>query len=144
MEKSKYQPGDKVGHLEIIGDTGMRTSKRYIIYKCRCECGNIVELPTSSINEKQSCGCKSLLSKGFVEGTQLSQIDPNKKLQKNNTSGYPGVMYRKGHWKVQIGFRNKKIHLGIFDTYEEAVSARKAAEKILFYPIWARYNPIMT
>jgi len=48
----------------------------------------------------------------------------------NNTSGVNGVMWYKAgqKWHAQITINRKKIHLGYFDTIEEAQAARKQAE----------------
>ena len=50
----------------------------------------------------------------------------------NNTSGHTGVYWHKqsSKWQAQIAHNQKIIHLGLFATLEEAVSARKAAEKL--------------
>lgn len=49
----------------------------------------------------------------------------NRAIAKNNKSGYPGVGPRGNRWRVRIGY----LWVGIYDTYEEAVLARIAAEK---------------
>lgn len=52
----------------------------------------------------------------------------NRKKQTNNTSGHVGV-YRVGDkYRARIRFHGKLIHLGCFDTYEEAIKVRKEAE----------------
>ena len=50
----------------------------------------------------------------------------------HNTSGHPGVCWHKQHskWQAKIMHNYKGIHLGYFATLEEALSARKAAEKL--------------
>ena len=53
---------------------------------------------------------------------------------KANTSGYAGVsrkeeFKRATSWVARIGHKGKTIHLGHFDTFEEAVAARQAAER---------------
>ena len=50
----------------------------------------------------------------------------------NNTSGHPGVCWNKQNskWRAQIMHNYKHTHLGYFSTLEEAISARKAAEKL--------------
>lgn len=52
-------------------------------------------------------------------------------MQSNNTSGHPGVIYRpkKNKWLAMIGYKKRRIYLGEFDTLEQAVQVRKAAEK---------------
>jgi hypothetical protein len=49
----------------------------------------------------------------------------NKKIDKRNTSGYKGVFRMKDRpkWKATIGFQGKVLHLGFFDTKEEAALA---------------------
>lgn len=61
------------------------------------------------------------------------QNNANVGLRSNNKSGVTGVRYRpdKNIYVAQITYRKRKIHLGHFDTLEEAVSARlEAAEKL--------------
>lgn len=54
----------------------------------------------------------------------------NKRLNKSNKTGCSGVSKHplKNRYQSTIGVNNKKIYLGSFLTYEEAVAARKAAE----------------
>lgn len=61
----------------------------------------------------------------------------NKGKSPKNTSGYTGVYYRKdcGKWRACISVNNKTVNLGTFETKEEALAARKLAEKRLgFHP----------
>ncbi len=54
----------------------------------------------------------------------------NAGVPRTNTSGVLGVAYReeKKRWRAYISDRNKSVHLGYFDTREEAILARKNAE----------------
>lgn len=54
----------------------------------------------------------------------------NKRRQKNNTSGTPGVTWRESHrkWCARITVNGARLHLGYFDIYSDAVAQRKAAE----------------
>lgn len=62
----------------------------------------------------------------------------NSRLRSDNTSGVTGVTWdrQRGKWAAQIGLPGRKNKaLGRFDTLEEAVSARKAAERLYgFHP----------
>lgn len=51
--------------------------------------------------------------------------------QKNNTSGVTGVSFRRNanKWVSHIKANGKFIHLGIFNTKEEAINSRKKAEQ---------------
>lgn len=57
----------------------------------------------------------------------------NKSMYQTNKSGYTGVEPHGLNWKARIGVNGTKVLLGVFATYEEAVAARKAAEKLLSY-----------
>lgn len=62
------------------------------------------------------------------------QNNMNKGLQSNNTSGVTGVTWdkRRSKWQAQIHLNGKHIHLGYFDSFENAVNARKKAEEKFF------------
>lgn len=53
-----------------------------------------------------------------------------KKTQINNTSGHKGVHLNKksGKWVARIGLNSKRITIGTYDNFEDAVKARKDAE----------------
>lgn len=55
----------------------------------------------------------------------------NRKVPKNNTSGTQGVNFlkQKNRWVAYIYNNNKRIHLGCFIEKEDAILARKKAEK---------------
>lgn len=64
----------------------------------------------------------------FVTHAQNMQ---NEKLLRSNKTGYKGVFWSKleQKWKVYITVFGTVIHLGTFASYEDAVNARKEAEK---------------
>ena len=55
----------------------------------------------------------------------------NRTMQSNNTSGYNGVYWREDRrrWYVSITIDQKTKHIGYFKAKDDAVSARKEAEK---------------
>lgn len=58
-------------------------------------------------------------------------------VSKRNTSGMVGVYWdsHRSQWRSRISDGPKRIHLGNFDTFEEAAIARKVAERSLgFHP----------
>ena len=61
-----------------------------------------------------------------------SQNLANTKKMKTNTSGYKGVSWKKKNkkWGVKICFQNKQVHLGYFESLEDAALAynKKALE----------------
>lgn len=70
-----------------------------------------------------------------------SQNNTNKVMQKNNTSGYRGVYYRKrdGTWESYINIDGKKTFLGRFHNKEDAIQKRRWAED-KYYGEYSYYN----
>jgi hypothetical protein len=65
----------------------------------------------------------------------------NRKLHKNNTSGYKGVNWESEKWRATIYRNGKKISLGCFDDILDAAKAyNKAALK--YYGEFAKLNEI--
>lgn len=69
-----------------------------------------------------------------IENLRLVSSKGNKKnttRRCDNTSGVTGVHWfkRECKWKVQIKVDGKQRHLGLFDNLDDAVAARKAAER---------------
>lgn len=62
------------------------------------------------------------------------QNSMNASKRSDNTSGVTGVRFYedRNKWNAQIMFNYKAINLGYFDTFEEAVKARKQAEEEYF------------
>lgn len=62
---------------------------------------------------------------------EVSQVENcrNQQLAKSNTSGSVGVRWndKKNRWTAAIKVEKKNIHLGVFDSFEEAVVARNVA-----------------
>lgn len=58
----------------------------------------------------------------------------NKKIYKNNKSGYSGVTWhsRDKKWQVRIGHYGKRISLGFFDDLSDAIAVRIKAENQTF------------
>lgn len=58
----------------------------------------------------------------------------NSRKQRNNTSGHTGVSIAwNGMWRAEITNDRKKIYIGVYVTKEEAIAARKEAEKFYGY-----------
>jgi hypothetical protein len=60
-----------------------------------------------------------------------TQNNYNHNLMKTNTSGQKGVSYHKTYkkWEARVWIKNKTIHLGYYDNFEDAVKIRKEAEE---------------
>ena len=64
----------------------------------------------------------------------------NVSIKKTNKSGITGVFWHKNanKWRAVIAYKNKKIHLGIFDNLEDARKAREDGEIKYFGEFRAR------
>lgn len=141
--------GKQFGKLTVIEKSNKKGKSRKIIWRCICDCGNedvYVQSDKLLSGESKSCGCLRKEAGKFVQeynNKYLKKDDIfvpllNSKLRVDNTSGIKGVsvVKRKNAIKYQarIGLKNKSIHLGTFDTLEEAIKARKDAEEKYFKP----------
>ena len=70
-----------------------------------------------------------------------SENNMNRCLGSNNTTGHTGIHrdkrkfkkdVKRNEWTARIKVNRKIIHLGVFETFEQALSARKAAEEKYF------------
>lgn len=133
--------GQKFGRLTALTPSGKRCDKKgSVIWKCRCECGNEVEISYNHLmyTNLKSCGCQkkehSQKLNGFLTHVAGTSVDilKSKKVPTDNTTGYKGVYLIRGKYVAKIVFQKKAYYLGNFDRIEDAVLARKDAEELLF------------
>lgn len=141
--------GQKFYRLTALHPTEKRDAKGYVIWHCRCDCGNEVDVPYNSLmysNTIRSCGCRkreheqqlgNFLKR--VDGTSVDMLK-SKKVPKNNTTGVKGVYFIKGKYVAKIVFQKKQYVLGSFDDLESAAAARKEAETQLNDTVVAYYD----
>ena len=158
--------GKKFSRLTALYIAKRNDPKYGVIWRCRCDCGNEVDVPYNNLlfSNQKSCGCQkkehdrklgSFLT--HVAGTSVDMLK-SKKLPADNTTGYKGVYRIKGKYAAKIVFQKKAYYLGTFDDIADAAEARKEAEQVLFDgvaehyakwkrkadadPLWAEENPI--
>lgn len=70
-------------------------------------------------------------SPGNCRWATHSQQQYNQRVAITNTSGYKGVsLFKKtGRWQAYIYIAKKRVHLGYYETVEQAAKARKRAER---------------
>lgn len=164
IDKRKDISGERYGRLIAIKPVESNKHGRFN-WLLKCDCGNktIVDIGALSNGGTQSCGClkselstlsmkgisdtigyKEFLQKDLQEtGTRLTTIDvKNRKLRSDNTTGIVGVYWikRTHMWRASIGFKGKQINLGDFSNKQDAINARKEAEKKYFDPILEKYD----
>lgn len=138
--------GKRFGRLTVIEKTDERSGGS-IIWRCRCDCGNIVNVPSVNLTHGRtvSCGCYAAESRlknlaprsalGQTERTNVSKLNSIRP-QKNNRSGYRGVSWNKfrngnGTWVAVINFKRTRYYLGSFGTASEAYNAYLTAKEKL-------------
>ena len=134
--------GQRKGQLTALCPTDKRDGKGSVIWRCRCDCGNEIEMTESDFvfGGSVSCGCvrqqrwddflpAQWLT--FVDGTCVEWL-ANRKSRADNTSGFRGV-YKLGdaQFRAGIGLQGKRYHLGTYKTFDEAVAVRLAVEEFL-------------
>ena len=127
--------GQRFGRLTVIWEEPERNKNNEIRWLCRCDCGNVVSVSGVALRNgnTKSCGClpKDLVKRDVVDGTKVSIITPNRKLNSNNTSGKRGVYWDKARqdWIAKIGFKNHLYFLGRSNDFAEACRMRDEAEE---------------
>lgn len=140
--------GQKFARWTVLKEVKERNGERY--YLCRCDCGTEKEVRRNSLvtGNSKSCGC---LRKERMKETQskLPKVDGidiknfKNKTRAGSKTGHKGVApYGNGKYRAQIGFNGEVIHLGVFQTLEEAVQARKNAEEKYYTPFLKKNNEL--
>ena len=158
--------GQKFRRLTALYPTGQRTEKGNVIWHCRSDCGNEIDVSYNNLlyTKMQSCGCQKKENdkklkhlQTYVDGTAIEILE-SRKVPKDNTTGWRGVYLIRGRYVAKIYFQKKAYYLGAFDSIEEAAAARREAEEVLFHgtaeyyrqwqaraqqnPQWAEANPV--
>ena len=155
-EKPKYKDitGMRKGQLTALYPTNKRDGKGSVVWLCRCDCGNEIEMTESDFmfGASVSCGCvRQQRLEAFTPSDHLTFVDgtcvewlAKRKNRSDNSSGFRGVFkYSDTNYRVCIGLKGKKYDLGRYKTFEEAVSVRLAVEKQLhdgFLACWALWQ----
>lgn len=148
FREKKDITNQRFGRLVVEEATAAREKGGAIVWKCKCDCGNITYVGTGDLIKKavRSCGClakeyhveqgkkigKLNVERNVIENTHIGII-ANNKLQKNNTTGYKGVIFDKARNKyiAVIYFKKTKYHLGTYKTAEKASEIYQIAKKKL-------------
>ncbi len=140
--------GHRFGRLTAQYKTQKRSGKGGVIWHCRCDCGNEIDVAYNNLMyaNQRSCGCQKkehdqLLGKlqTRVDGTSLDIIK-SKKVPTDNTTGYKGVYFIRGKYVAKIVFQKRAYYLGTYDNIEDAHEARLDAEESIYQPTMEYYD----
>lgn len=104
--------GQRFGRLLVLERVGASGGK-YVLWRCRCDCGNLVEISTRDLRSRGtvSCGCSRREKAaqnlggdphqklGQVEGTNLSRIKSEKIQKKQSERVHRGQLAQKQEWR---------------------------------------------
>ena len=126
----RVKVGDRAGSLDGDGYPRIRVCSRlYLAHRLAWlyTYGEWPKLTIDHINRKKSDNRIANL-----RDVSHKQNNQNKSKYSHNTSGHTGVYWLKqsSKWRACIRHNQKQIYLGLFKSLEEAISARKAAEKL--------------
>lgn len=114
--------GQKFGKLLVLSETSKRDDNGSIVWKCKCDCGSIIETTSKRLVNKLivSCGCyqkerqkysiEKLHNKQFKDNTNIDLISKNQ-ANSNNKCGIRGVHWcsSKNKWIASLSFQKNVI-----------------------------------
>ena len=118
--------------LSVRTQNGKRTTRSLHreIAKCHYADGNYVDHKNGNTLDNRKCNLRICTLKENVR---------NRKLCQNNTTGYKSVTKVRGRYRARIGVDDKRIHLGYFDTPQQAHQAYCVAAK-KYYGEFGRFE----
>ena len=135
---AKVEPGMKIGYLTVLRINGYKTYNKYsrqVIYRCRCDCGNELDIMASNLysaihkHYKPSCGCNT---------DQIRQISKKECLSTSKT-GIRGVVFFRGKWYATLCYNGRTKNV-LAKNKEDAIMKRKLLEEKYFDPILDDFN----
>lgn len=131
--------GRRFGRLSVLYPTKKRDKKGSVLWHCRCDCGNELDISEDRLlhGHYRSCGClRSEAQRNInqqlhrLDGTCVEWLE-KRKHRSDNTSGFRGVYPCHGKFRASIGFKKHLFYIGTYSTFEEAVQARLKAEELI-------------
>ena len=123
---------------QVKGNHGNYTSfgENETLWECVCEYGNTHYMPTANLLRKEKYDMKCDCLRKDIGTSLLLQ----KKKRNHKSSGFVGVCLHKssGLWRAYITYQGVMYSLKYYHNLNDAVQARRAAEKELLDPLWEK------
>lgn len=143
MAHAKDLTGQRFGKLTALERLTEKHKSRKAVWKCRCDCGNVIKALSDKLKggEIKSCGCLRVeKGKEVQEYNEKHLINDDvftpilkSKVRSDSSTGIKGVQRivkkKSIKYRAMIYINKKTIYLGTFDTIEEATRARKLGEE---------------
>lgn len=140
--------GKRFDMLEVI-EFVERTSYSDNVWKCKCDCGKIINRNQKTLEDAthyHSCGCysKKYLTAGNsercskagkqrakvrnIDGVNVDMLDNSKNIS-TNTSGHKGISWSKSahKWHVFVGYKSYRCNLAYVEDFDDAIKLRDVA-----------------
>jgi len=129
----------RFNHLTLIKNLNKIDKNNSKLALFKCDCSNEKELVFTQVlnNQVKSCGCRQGNLSEEQRNKQSNSIIKfySNNTTKNNTTGYTGISIVNNKYRVRIQVNKKPIHIGYFNTLDDAIKARKIAEEKYFKQI---------
>lgn len=134
--------GKRFGKLKVIKRNG-RTKEGNALWLCKCDCGNTTTAVGSILRRGAVVSCGCLQSEHVKKATEVLRVKKaidgvhvpllKKKVRSDSQSKVKGVYRRNRNGKItyepSITIKGKRHYLGVYEELEDAIKARKKAEK---------------
>ena len=132
--------GIQLWHLTVLEATDHRSSQGSIIWRCRCDCGNEILLPSSSIRNSHiaDCGCRrsKRYANADITGQRFGRLAALYATDRRDNSGYK-IWHCYCDCGNEIDVSYKALQLRISDMYSHPSLSRTVSNRSisLFTPI---------
>lgn len=114
------------GYIEVYIDKKLYKVHRLVFLYTNGEWPDHVDHINGDRSDNRWCNLRSVTR---------SENMKNRAIGSNNTSGVMGVTWCEqfGKWRVRINVNGDRMSLGLYSSFEDAVTARLGAERLLGY-----------
>ena len=141
--------GQRFGRLTVVCLSDRRAprgARTVPLWECLCDCGELTYKATDTLKNADLSMCASCSAKyaaermrkraGYVDGTQISRLKRNEGSAASPDSAR-GVYFdkRSGKWRARLRFKGKLMNFGSYSNFEDALEARRRAEREYFEPL---------
>lgn len=126
----RVKVGAVAGCQNVLGYLQIRVQSRLYLAHRLAWLYHFGEWPTDQIDHVNRVRTDNRIAN--LRDVSQKQNSQNRSKSSTNTSGHTGVYWHKrdSKWVATIMHNQKNIHLGYFSILEDAIAARKAAEKL--------------
>ena len=133
--------GRRFGRLLVLEKLEQKTTKKGVLWRCQCDCGNIVDMTSALLlsHGTKSCGClrTEILhsAPAIVKGTSPYKFI-NPKPTKRNKTGVLGVSQKSdGSYLATMTFQGELVLCESYNNLADAVRARRLCEEKYYNPL---------